>query len=113
MKNIYMSCLAIMIALGAWMLDPVKIVTQQEFTTTAAMAFGRSRGQVRREVRGISRRTTRRAVRRIERRHNYYYTLPRRCIRIALGGTRYWDCGGVYYQSILESGKTVYIIVTP
>jgi hypothetical protein len=36
-------------------------------------------------------------------------TLPRGCPLVGL----YYYCGGVYYQSVVREGSTVYIVVTP
>ena len=98
---------------AALLIDPVTTMNERSFAASEAEARGRRGGISRREARGISRRTSRRVNRRINRRHHYYRSLPVGCARIVLGGVRYWDCGGIYYQSIVESGKTVYIIVTP
>ena len=66
-----------------------------------APAIAVTRGEVRRTSRRTSRRTTRRVVRRT--------TLPAGCAFRA----PYYYCGGVYYQPIVESGTTVYIVVNP
>ncbi len=54
----------------------------------------------------VSRRTARRTSRRVSRRHA---VLPVGC---PLTGAYYY-CGGIYYQPVVESGKTVYVVVTP
>ncbi len=36
-------------------------------------------------------------------------TLPRGCPLVGL----YYYCGGVYYQSTVQNGSTVYVVVTP
>ena len=59
------------------------------------------RGHVRRTSRRTARRTTRRVTRRS--------TLPGGCAWRA----PYHYCGGVYYQPIVESGTTVYVVVNP
>ncbi len=59
------------------------------------------RGNARRTSRRVARRTTRRMIRR--------HSLPHRCAWRA----PYHYCGGVYYQPIVESGTTVYIVVYP
>ncbi len=69
------------------------------------VSFGVSKaeaGPARRTARRTSRRTTRRVVRR-------HSVLPHGC---PLAGAYYY-CGGVYYQPVIESGTTVYVIVTP
>ena len=65
-------------------------------------AAARSLGQTRR----VARRTSRRTSRRVVRRHS---ALPMGCPRAGA----YYYCGGIYYQPVVESGTTVYIIVTP
>ena len=59
------------------------------------------RGHVHRTSRRTARRTTRRVVRRS--------TLPTGCAWRA----PYHYCGGVYYEPIVESGTTVYVVVNP
>ena len=54
----------------------------------------------------VARRTARRTSRRVARRHA---VLPAGCPLVGL----YYYCGGVYYQPVVESGKTVYVVVTP
>jgi hypothetical protein len=54
----------------------------------------------------VARRTARRTSRRVARRHA---VLPVGCPLVGL----YHYCGGVYYQPVVESGKTVYVVVTP
>ena len=56
--------------------------------------------------RRVARRTARRTSRRVARRHAF---LPAGC---PLTGAYYY-CGGVYYQPVVESGTTVYVVVTP
>ncbi len=56
-----------------------------------------------------ARRTTRRVVRRTTIRVIRRHSLPGRCAWHA----PYHYCGGVYYQPIVESGTTVYIVVYP
>ena len=70
---------------------------------TFSKAHAARRGYARRSTRRVSRRTRHRRV--IRRTH-----LPRGCVR---RGAYYYYCGGVYYQPIVESGRTVYIVVTP
>lgn len=59
------------------------------------------RGHARRSTRRVARRTTIRVIR--------ITTLPGRCAWRA----PYHYCGGVYYEPIVESGTTVYIVVYP
>ena len=56
-----------------------------------------------------ARRTTRRVVRRTTWRVTRRNSLPYSCAWRA----PYHYCGGVYYQPIVESGATVYIVVYP
>ncbi|MGB0694322.1 MAG: hypothetical protein ACPGOY_01650 [Rhodospirillaceae bacterium] len=70
-------------------------------------------GADRRQTRRIARRTSRRTARRVERRHDYYDSLPGGCVSVVLAGIGYWNCGGLYYQEVIQDGAQVYIIVTP
>ncbi len=70
------------------------------FEVTVSKAYA-GRGHYRRTTRRVARRTTRRVIRR--------HTLPYGCAWRA----PYHYCGGVYYQPIVESGTTIYIIVYP
>ncbi len=63
--------------------------------------------------RRVARRTARRTARRVERRHDYYDSLPGGCAQVGIGGVLYWRCGSIYYQPIVNDGRTVYVIVTP
>ena len=56
-----------------------------------------------------TRRVARRTARRTSRRQAYLRSLPAGC---ALRGA-YHYCGGVYYQPVVQSGTTVYVVVTP
>ena len=69
-----------------------------ELTTSKAYAAG---GRALRTTRRVARRTTRRVIRR--------HTLPGGCVWRA----PYHYCGGVYYEPVVESGTTIYIIVYP
>lgn len=64
-------------------------------------------------ARRAARRTARRTARRVTRRHTYYNALPGGCVRRTIAGTLYWRCGNVFYQPLVDNGKTVYVIVTP
>ncbi|MCZ6862146.1 MAG: hypothetical protein O7I42_18050 [Alphaproteobacteria bacterium] len=68
----------------------------------AARSVARHRGHTRRVARRTSRRTSLRVSHR-------YSALPSGC---PLRGPCYY-CGGVYYQAVVESDSTTYIIVTP
>ncbi len=68
---------------------------------TISKAYAGRRAHARRTTRRVARRTTRRVIMR--------HTL-------SAGGlwrAPYHYCGGVYYQPIVESGTTVYIVVYP
>ncbi len=69
-----------------------------ELTTSKAYAAG---GRALRTTRRVARRTTRRVIRR--------HTLPGSCVWRA----PYHYCGGVYYEPVVESGTTIYIVVYP
>ncbi len=60
-------------------------------------------------VRAHSRRVSRRTARRTTRRQSYIRSLPGGCAWRA----PYHYCGGVYYQPVVQSGSTVYVVVTP
>ncbi len=67
---------------------------------TISKAYAGRRGHGHRTARRVARRTIR--VIRIT-------TLPRRCAWRA----PYHYCGGIYYEPIVESGTTVYLVVYP
>jgi hypothetical protein len=69
-----------------------------ELTTSKAYA---ARGRALRTTRRVARRTTRRVIRR--------HTLPGSCVWRA----PYHYCGGVYYEPVVESGTTIYIVIYP
>ena len=69
-----------------------------ELTISKAYA---GRRHARRTTRRVARRTTHRVIRR--------HTLAAGCAWHA----PYHYCGGVYYQPIVESGTTVYIVIYP
>jgi len=70
-------------------------------SVTVSQAAADCRGEVRREVRRTARRTARRQA--------HLRSLPRGCPLVG----PYYYCGGVYYQSVVQNGATVYIIVNP
>ncbi len=79
-------------------LGPRGVTEAIELTTSKAYA---ARRHARRTTRRVARRTMRRVIR--------ITTLPGRCAWHA----PYHYCGGVYYEPIVESGTTVYIVVYP
>jgi hypothetical protein len=77
--------------------------------TDTATGFGLTTAEARpgmRTARRVDRRTTRRTVARTT---AYLDTLPADCI---VRG-QYWYCGGTYYEKAMESGREVYMVVTP
>ncbi len=98
--------LSVVLGCSVGLLADARIETTGQKSTQISFGVGeavaRSLGQTRRVARRTSRRTSRRVSRR-------YSALPRGC---PLAGAYYY-CGGVYYQPVVESGTTVYIIVTP
>ncbi len=79
-------------------LGPRGVTEAIELTISKAYA---ARRHARRTTRRVARRTTRRVIRR--------HSLPYGCAWRA----PYHYCGGVYYEPIVESGTTVYIIIYP
>ncbi len=79
-------------------LGPRGVTEAIELTASKAYA---ARRHARRTTRRVARRTTIRVIR--------ITTLPGRCAWHA----PYHYCGGVYYEPIVESGTTVYIVVYP
>ncbi len=79
-------------------LGPRGVTEVIELTISKAYA---ARRHARRTTRRVARRTTIRVIRR--------HSLPYGCAWRA----PYHYCGGVYYEPIVESGTTVYIIVYP
>ncbi len=73
--------------------------TSLEVSISKAHAARRGRGH--RTGRRVARRTTRRVIRR--------HTLPGGCVWRA----PYHYGGGVYYEPVVESGTTIYIVVYP
>ncbi len=57
-----------------------------------------------RPARRVARRTARRTTHRVNRRQSIAGCSPYNA---------YYNCGGVYYRPIVESGATVYIVVNP
>ncbi len=85
-------------------MDFNRVSSRSGLTMPVEVTFSKAyagRGHVRRTSRRVARRTTRRAIRR--------HSLPHGCAWRA----PYHYCGGVYYQPIVESGTTVYIVVYP
>ena len=72
----------------------------KSFELTISKAYA-ARGHALRTTRRVARRTTRRIIRR--------HTLPNKCA----WQDPYYYCGGVYYEPIVESGTTIYIVIYP
>lgn len=81
---------------------PAAGLTVAGLTVGVGEAVALPRNVARRTARRTSRRTTRRTTRRLT-------ALPPGC---PLTGAYYY-CGGVYYQRVVESGTTYYVVVTP
>ncbi len=86
-------------------MDSNRLSGRSEMTVPVEVTFSKAYAASRGQVRRTSRRTARRTSRRVSRRHS----LPSSCAWRA----PYHYCGGVYYQPIVESGTTVYIVVNP
>ncbi len=70
------------------------------FEVTVSQAYA-GRGHRHRTTRRVARRTTARIIRRNSLPYGCYWRAP------------YHYCGGIYYQPIVESGTTIYIVVNP
>lgn len=97
--------LATTIAATAFFADPVATIKQGDLSGSEALAYDNDRGQ--------ARRAARRTARRIERREARLESLPPHCHTVYLDGTKLYLCDNHYYRPVVESGKTVYVIVTP
>ncbi len=85
-------------------LDVNRVSGRSGLTMPVEVTFSKAyagRGHARRTTRRVARRTTKRVIRR--------HSLPYGCAWRA----PYHYCGGVYYEPIVESGTTVYIVVYP
>ena len=91
--------------------DPSNLNLVIGFST--AHARDNNRAEARVAARGTSRRTARRTARRVNRRHDYYYSIPTGCTKIIINGQLYRYCSGIYYQEVVDSGDTVFVIVNP
>ncbi|MEO0761460.1 MAG: hypothetical protein AAFZ09_06575 [Pseudomonadota bacterium] len=87
------------------------VATTTDAGPALALAVAPAAAQsIRAQSRRVSRRTARRTSRRTTARHNAYInTLPGGCVLRA----GYHYCGGVYYQPVVQSGATVYVVVNP
>ncbi len=84
----------------------IEITGQKSTQILLSFGVGEAVAQRRGHTRRVARRTSRRTARRVSHR---YVALPAGC---PLRGPYYY-CGGVYYQAVVESGSTTYVIVTP
>jgi len=92
------------IALAALSFGLVAEVSLEQTPTGTHIAAIVSPGQVYAAPRNVARRTGRRTTRRVVRRTSIAGCAPYRA---------YFNCGGVYYRAVVESGTTVYVVVTP
>lgn len=109
MKSIVLTTFFAAVALLAFHpsieMDPVEQSVTVTLTLMPEAAAQNRRADYRRQGRRVARRTARRTTRR----QNYYNSLPGGCVQ---RGSHYY-CGGVYYQPVVQGGRTVYIIVNP
>ncbi len=97
-KLLSIFAVALTVGLFTGSVHMVKFGTGAALSIVTDSAYAAPRHAARR----TARRTTRRTVRRLT-------VLPAGCYWRA----PYHYCGGVYYQPIVESGTTVYIVVNP
>ena len=91
-------------ALTALSLGLVVEVSVEPIPTTTHFAVALTVGLAYAAPRNVARRTSRRTTRRVVRRTSVAGCTPYRA---------YYNCGGVYYQSVVENGATVYVVVNP
>jgi hypothetical protein len=41
----------------------------------------------------------------------YVAALPGGCVRVIVNGIAHWRCGGAVYRPVVQSGRTVYVVV--
>jgi hypothetical protein len=41
----------------------------------------------------------------------YVAALPAGCVRVVVNGVPHWRCGAVVYRPVVQSGRTVYVVV--
>lgn len=41
----------------------------------------------------------------------YVVSLPAGCVRVIVNGISHWRCGPVVYRPVVQSGRTVYVVV--
>ena len=41
----------------------------------------------------------------------YVAALPAGCVRVATAGAVVWRCGAAVYRPVVQSGRTVYVVV--
>lgn len=92
------------VALAALSLGFVAEVSMEPAPTATQLAVALTVGQAHAAPRNVARRTSRRTARRVVRRNSVAGCAPYRA---------YYNCGGVYYQPVVENGTTVYIVVNP
>lgn len=92
------------VALVALSLGLVADVSVEPTPAATQLAVVVTVGQAHAAPRNVARRTSRRTARRVVRRTSIAGCAPYRA---------YYNCGGVYYQPVVENGTTVYIVVNP
>ena len=108
--KIKMVLLSVALGCGVALLADARIETTGKKSTQVSFGVGEAAARSVARHRGHTRRVARRTARRTSRRVSHRYVgLPSGC---PLRGAYYY-CGGVYYQAVVESGSTTYIVVTP
>ncbi len=90
-------------ALSVAVVSEVSVSQVTQGTTVGVFFAGLGQAEAR-PARRVARRTSRRTTRRVARRTSIAGCSPYRA---------YFNCGGVYYQPVMESGTTVYVVVNP
>ena len=98
--------LPVMVGFGIGLLVDARTETTDQTSMYVLLGIAEAAAAPRHHVRRVSRRTARRTTRRTVYRHS---VLPVGCPLVGA----YYYCGGMYYQPVVESGATYYIIVTP
>lgn len=92
---------AFMIGFGLTYSGPIDFTTLSA-GTSVFLGVGSAKAQ------NPQRNTARRTARRTTRRVNY-----RQSVAGCTPYNAYYNCGGVYYQAVVQDGATVYIVVNP
>ncbi|WP_395175633.1 hypothetical protein [Roseibium alexandrii] len=94
-------------AAAVWLMDVGFDLDTSNEASTAILVAGAGKALAQAgpgSVHGTARRTSRRTTRRVARRTSVAGCTPYRA---------YYNCGGVYYQAVQESGTTIYVVVNP